>query len=179
MPGSGLRRRCAPRNDRRGAKQKAPKEKALKHVFGATLAALCLVSTVPARADLGAVIARYGNWEVRRAGDLMTGKTYCGATYKARPDIQLYRDALYIKASSWRNPRAYRYRIDDQPVSPMVTAPAVVWRTRTVAFQGAEFNRLLQAHRLRLQVMMLHTLSEFDLDLTGIYSAYGAIYYCH
>ena len=154
------------------------KEEALKHILCAAFASLCLLGAWPAHADLGSVIARYGNWEVRRATDLMSGRTYCGAIYKARPDIQLYRDALYIKASAWRNPRAYRYRIDDLPLSPMIQAPAIVWRTRTVAFQGAEFNQLLKAHRLRLQVMTLHTLKEFDLDLAGIYSAYGAIYYC-
>ena len=131
---------------------------------------------LPAQAGLSPVIASYGKWEVRRATDLMTDQVACLATYQGNNSIQLMRDTLYLRFD--RAPRAYRYRIDDQPISPLIATSPANSRARIIALAGAAFGQLVGARRLRLEIVSLHDVAQFDIDLDGIAGAYGAVYYC-
>jgi hypothetical protein len=147
---------------------------------GVSLILALAASLVPAQAKLGPVIAHYGKWSIHRGTDLMTDRVVCLATYEGSHQFQLYSDGLYVKFPE--GPRAYRYRIDDDPISPTIDAKAANWHSRLITLEGAAFNRLVTAHRLRLHVVTQHFsaihVNEIDLDLDRIYSAYGALYYC-
>ncbi|MGE5268287.1 MAG: hypothetical protein ACM3JG_01300 [Thiohalocapsa sp.] len=148
-----------------------------KHFLAA--AVLLAALTRAAAADVsGPVVASYGNWDVHRTAAAITGHGECIATYRGRERVELYNNMLILQSSSWRNPRAFRYRIDELPATGFMTASDLVRRSRTIGFDGDAFNRLLRARRLRVEVVNLHDVLEFDLDLNGIYNAYGAVYHC-
>ena len=137
--------------------------------------------SLPAQADLGPIIARYGNWEVHRYIDKMTDKVQCIATYRGRTNVQLTNYNLMIKTVG--TPRSFRYRLNDEPASGMITTSELARGIGTIEIAGALFDRLVHAARLRVQVLTYrfvqkYELREFDLDLNGIYSAYGAVYHC-
>jgi|SRR5579862_5762803 len=148
-----------------------------RHLLGMVAAGLAVgLWALPARAALGPVIASYGKWEVRRATDLMTDQVACLATYRGNNSIQLTRDTFYLRFG--HAPRAYRYRIDDQPVSPMIATSRANAHARIIALAGAAFGQIVRARRLRLEIVTLHDAAQFDIDLDGIAGAYGAVYYC-
>lgn len=149
----------------------------MRHIVGVAAVGLALALAVsPARAALGPVVASYGKWDVRHATDLMTDRITCLATYRGNNSIQLARDTLYLRFD--HAPRAYRYRIDDQPVSPMIASSRATSRARIIALAGAAFGQIVKARRLRLEIVTLHDAAQFDIDLDGIAAAYSAVYYC-
>lgn len=149
----------------------------MRHIVGMLAAGLALaLAASPVRAELGPVIASYGKWDVRRATDLMTDRITCLATYKGNNSIQLTRDMLYLRFT--HVPRAYRYRIDDQPVSPMIATSRANAHARIVALAGTAFGQIVKARRLRLEIATTRDAAQFDIDLDGIAGAYGAVYYC-
>jgi hypothetical protein len=149
----------------------------MRHVRSVALTLIGMVATLlPARADLGAVVASYANWDVRRKVDVMTDKVDCVATYKGNNGIQLERDSLYITVSG--GPEGFEYRFDEEPKSGMVLVSDVLQHVGAIGFEGALFNRVVQSHRLRVQVVTYLGVRQFDLDMNGIRYAYGAVYHC-
>ena len=150
----------------------------MRALFAAALILFDLLAGAgSASAGLGPVIATYGNWDIRRDQDMMTDRVTCVATYKNNANVQLGGSGLHVKVS--KNPLGYLYRIDDEPVRARHTFRGdLMRRVGLITFAGSVFGRLLNANRLRLQVVGRRRTQEFDLKLDGINNAYSAVYYC-
>jgi hypothetical protein len=131
----------------------------------------------PARGDLGTIIQSYGNWDLRRSIDNMTDKVRCLATYKGNNRIQLSDDILYISVSG--GPKGFEYRLDDEAKSGMVLVSDTLREVGAISFEGGLLDRLVKSRRLRVQVVTYLDVKEYDLDLNGIYPAYGALRSCY
>ena len=139
------------------------------------------VGSLPAHADLGPIIARYGNWDVHRFIDKMTDKVECVATYQGNSDIQLSRYNLFMKFKG--TPEGYRYRLNDEPASPITPVVRPLRKIGAIGFAGTLLDRLVRSERLRVEVSIVRfpkrfEVKQIDLNLSGIYNAYSAVYHC-
>lgn len=145
---------------------------AKKHVSGLSPFVLALAIATPSYADLGEEVKTYGNWTVRRSVDAMTDQVSCLATSTDNAGVQLYDTVLYIGA---RGPQGFKYRLDDAAPSELQLVRDNLRRVGAIAFEDALFNQVLQADRLRIQIVTYSALENIDLDLCGIRSAHELI----
>jgi hypothetical protein len=106
----------------------------------------------------------------------MTDKVGCTATYKGNNGIQLSSNVLYVSVQG--GPKGFEYRIDDGPKSAMVLVSDTLQQIGAIPFEGTLFSQVVRSHRLRIVVVTYLDVKQFDLDLSGIYDAYGAVDHC-
>lgn len=134
--------------------------------------ALALVATSAAALSLAdaPVVFKSGNWSVLRATDAMSDKTVCTAIYKDDYGVQLTDHALFLHVRG--GPEAFRLRFDDDPAGSLKIATDIQKKIDVIEVEGADFTRLLAAHRLRYDVTaIIGPGPEGDLDVTGIAEA--------
>ena len=124
----------------------------------------------PAVADLGEVIATYGNWDVRRSVDMMTDEVTCVATHVDNSSIQLSDDVLYISIKG--GPQGFRYRVDSDHVTDLQLVSDTETEIGAIGFKQEHFRALLGASRLRIQVVTYLSIENLDIDLSGFSGAH-------
>jgi hypothetical protein len=148
-------------------------EEALMRRFAVLLAMAALV--VPVAYGQGFKDAKKtlqaGNWAVLRDKDPMTDKISCTGIYKGDYAVQLSDEALYVRVQG--GIEAVTLRFNDEAPRPMRLAQEMEKKIRAVIFSGTDYMDVIQAKRLRYQVMTLVSgVKQGDLDLTGIDQAY-------
>ncbi len=107
------------------------------------------------------------SWIVYRNSNAMTDKVYCLAVLKDRPYISARSHSFTVDASTRGGVRNYTIRIDDYPAMPMQFPNHIEREVNAVIFKN-EFNLLLNANRLRVQILtILNSVIDEDIDLTG------------
>ncbi len=135
------------------------------------LASSLVLASSPAKADLNKapIIAKSGNWSVRRGTDLMTDKKSCVALYQQRFDIQVNEGDFWFDVRGKGGVQGFTYRIDDEASSKMQIPTEIEKNIGAAHIEGSEFAHLLSAKRLRMQVLtILDSLIEADIDLKGL-----------
>jgi len=121
------------------------------------------------------VISKSGHWSVRKEKDFMTDETSCVALYKDRFDIQLNLGRFFLDMSGKGGVKGFEYRIDEQ--NPQIGIPDKLHKeTGIVELDGSNFQQLLSAKRIRIQVLtVLGDIVEEDIDLTGLAEIYPTL----
>ena len=113
------------------------------------------------------VVFRSGKWEVRRGQDAMTDQISCTGIHSSGPRVQLSDRGFYVGIQG--GVRGVTVRYDNDPPQQMRLATEMEKKVRAVIFDGADFDRVQNAKRVRIQVMtVLDQVAESDIDLTGI-----------
>ena len=123
-----------------------------------------------------------GEWSVRRGKDSMTDKPSCTGLFRNRYDIQLNEKAFFLSLKGRGGVDVYTLRFDDEPPLEMRGASDIEKSMGTMVLSGADFNKLLDAKRLRVRVStILDSIVEEDINLTGLKEAeqYIASSECH
>lgn len=145
----------------------------MKKLFALIVCAVAL-STAHANLKLASKVGTFGNWTVLRDVDKMTDKVSCTGIYKDDYGKQLAERGLYIQVRGGIS--SVTLRFDDEPPRPMRLAEKLEKDVRAVMLQGAEFDSVVAAKRLRGQVLTLVSgIQDFELDLAGISEALASI----
>lgn len=122
------------------------------------------------------VVARSGNWSVRRSADTMTDEVSCTGFYKDRFDIQLEKSVFYISMRGRGGVSLVTLRFDDGSPKPARLASETERKISTIILEGEEFEELLKSKRLRARIFtILDTVIDEDIDLTGLEQAHTVI----
>ena len=111
-----------------------------------------------------------GGWNFHRTTDRMTDRTYCFARYTLRasyPGLRLLADRLTI-APPDSVLRGYRLRFDDQAAGAWRMASSSQILNGAMHIRGADFARISQSRRLRVETSEVGGGGVYDLDLTDI-----------
>ena len=141
---------------------------------------VCCVQLVlhasPASANFGELIAKSGNWSVRRILHAITDEPSCVAIYKDRFEIQLDENDLFISLRGRGGVSSVVLRFDDKLAKEARSASAAEKKARSVDLSGAEFEELMSSKRLRAQIRTTTGATiEEDLDLNGVKEVHGAL----
>ncbi len=112
----------------------------------------------------------------------MTDKPSCTGLFRNRYDIQLNENAFFLSLKGRGGVDVYTLRFDDEPPLEMRGASDIEKSMGTMVLSGADFNKLLDAKRLRVRVStILDSIVEEDINLTGLKEAeqYIASSQCH
>lgn len=133
-----------------------------------TIALLFLTSfSIAAHADFGKQVKVVNEWTVYKKIDVMTDQTECLAIYDGKKDIQLTADTLAFGQLGYA--QAYKYRLDDEPLSSLKLNDDVPKRMGVVLFEGPMFEQIKSSKRFRLQVTAT-SLQTFDMNTSSISS---------
>lgn len=121
---------------------------------------------------LGEEVFREGEWRVYRSVDSFTDAVSCTGTFGDNLNIQLAPDALYVSLRGRGSVSSVTLRYGDEAPEPLRLASDIEKDIDTVIIQGEEFARVINADRLRVQVLtILSTLVFEDIGLDGFLSA--------
>ncbi len=119
------------------------------------------------------VIKSSGNWELRVGNDTFSGDKSCIIVQKNDYNIQINVGSLYVSYNGRGGIDGYKFRIDEAPPSEMQLPSKLESQTGAIEFSGTLFNRIISAHRLRVQaVTLIRGLVGDDIDLSGVSSLY-------
>jgi hypothetical protein len=115
-----------------------------------------------------------GNWKVLRNLDPMNDSVSCTGLYKTNNGIQLSRSEMYVSVKG--GIQLITLRFDDSPAESSRLPEKMEKDVRAIIIDGADFNKLQESKRLRVQTLTLVSgiVSE-DLDLTGLQEALASI----
>lgn len=110
------------------------------------------------------------SWELNKSVDDFTGKQTCVITSPDQPLVEIDPPSSFFVSLQGRGGVAgYRYRIDQQPASPMRLPTKMESDTSTVIIEGQEFARVVAGTRLRIEILtVLSSVLDLDLNLRGI-----------
>ena len=115
-----------------------------------------------------------GGWQLQRSKNAMTDKTDCILVPVGKPHVQITVGDLYISYRGRGGVQGFRYRLDDEPVSQMQLPTEIDKQIGAVHISGDTFNRILQASRLRVEVLTLISgVQNEDLAVAGVRGAQG------
>ena len=114
-----------------------------------------------------------GGWQLQRSKNAMTDKTDCILVPVGKPHVQITVGDLYISYRGRGGVQGFRYRLDDEPVSQMQLPTEIDKQIGAVHISGDTFNRILQASRLRVEVLTLISgVQNEDLAVAGVRGLY-------
>jgi hypothetical protein len=140
--------------------------------FFASIVMGMATAALPAAAGLkdATTTLKVGNWSVLRDVDAMTDKISCIGIYKKDSSIQLGAADLFISIAG--GIESVKLRFGDEPAQPMRLVSKSEKDIRAVDIEGADFDAVLRAKRIRYVVLTLVAgIKEGDLDLAGIQQA--------
>ena len=120
--------------------------------------------SVAAHADIGQQAKVIGDWTIYKKVDIMTDKTQCIALFGGNKNIQLNEAGLAFGKLGY--PQAYKYRLDDEPLSQLVLNEDVPKQMGAVILEGTLFERIKGSKRFRIQVTAT-PLQTFDLNTSA------------
>lgn len=150
----------------------------MKAKFALTVAILMFGLPTPTWSGVlsGTVIAKSGDWSVRRSTDAMTDKPECVALHKDRSDLQVTTSEMYISEGGKGGVDAIIVRFDDQPAEGMRLATDSEKQISAIGITGQEFQELLAAKRLRYRILnLLGGMDDGDVDLSGLVRVHDVI----
>jgi hypothetical protein len=115
-----------------------------------------------------------GEWVLETKKDAMTDKVFCVVIPEGKPFIQVNIGSLYISFRGRGGVEGFQFRIDDGPVSQMKFPDRIEKQVGVVHINGAPFEQILGAKRLRVQtVTILSSSVTEDIDLGGLAAVYA------
>ena len=141
---------------------------------GLVLLACLTASALMADLRNGKEVFKSGNWTVLRDQDPMSDKVVCTGIYQGDFKFQLTEHDFYVRILG--GVQSVRLRFDDEPAQALRLASEMEKKINAVDIKGADFERVLTAKRLRMQVgTLIRGLNEIDLDLIGLREAHENI----
>lgn len=114
-------------------------------------------------------VYRSGPWFVVRSVRDSGNVVACTGFYRANGHVQLSKDMLIIQTEE--DVKSVAFGFDDQPVGAQRPLTAGEKELKAIAFNGADFAKLSQSRKVRVEVATPQGTMRHELELTGLAGA--------
>lgn len=129
------------------------------------------LQSAPAKLQPAVAVA---GWTLQKKASNFSGEVDCYLSPRGKPHVQISKDVMYVSYRGRGGVQGFRFRLDDEPISDMRLPTPIDQQIGAVRVDGVDFNGILNAQRLRLQVLTLIAgIAEEDIRLSGIAEQYA------
>ena len=139
----------------------------MKKMFMALGLTMLVAAPAVAETGFGEEIAKAGRWVIYADVDPMSDAAQCTALFDDRADVQMTPNMFAISLRGRGGVKGYRLCLDDNTPSDMILPSDGEKRIGAIAIEGEALAELMQAQRVRVQVLtVLGSLIDEDIDLS-------------